>query len=64
MTGLLGGKQPTAAKPDPVPQLDQALKMSREGTSTRKRGIGTTLLTGDSGLPDLGATSRPKTYAA
>lgn len=63
MTGLLG-KTPKPTEPKPVAQLDEALKMSRDQASTRKRGIGTTLLTGDSGLPNLGTTSAPRTYAA
>lgn len=63
MTGLMGGT-PKVKMPDAPPQIDQALKMARDGQTTRKRGLGTTLLTGDSGLPDLGSTSRPKTYAA
>lgn len=63
MTGLLG-KTPKPIEPKPVAQLDEALKMSRDQASTRKRGIGTTLLTGDSGLPNLGTTSAPRTYAA
>lgn len=64
MTALLGGKTPTVKQPDPPPQIDQALQMSRNQSGQRKRGLGTTLLTGDAGLPNLGSTSRPKTYSA
>lgn len=63
MGGLLP-KAPKVKQPDPPPQIDQALQMARNNAGQRKRGLGTTLLTGDAGLPNLGSSSRPKTYGA
>ena len=56
MSGLFGGPKPMA--PPPVPQLDEAAMRRNEQDRAAKRGRGTTILTSDSGLPDLGATTR------
>lgn len=50
---------PAPALPPPVPMIDDAAarRMARDRVS--KRGRGTTILTSDNGLPDLGKTVTP-----
>lgn len=51
---------PPPEPPPPVPQIDNAVKMRNEQDRMYlRRGRGTTVLTGDQGLPNLGSTSTP-----
>jgi len=52
---------PKAPKPPPpIPQVDDAMKMRNEqDRMARRRAAGTTVLTSDSGLPNLGSTTTP-----
>ena len=51
------GSAPKPIAPPPVPQIDNAAAMLRNETRMLKRGRGTTILTSDNGLPDLGTTT-------
>jgi len=53
------GSAPKPIAPPPVPQIDNAAAMLRNETRMLKRGRGTTILTSDNGLPDLGTTTSP-----
>jgi hypothetical protein len=58
MTGLLFPKTPKVQQPQPVPQVDEALKKWRDYDQITRRGAGATILTSDSGLGDLGSVNR------
>jgi hypothetical protein len=61
MSGLFGGggvKSP--APPPPIPQIDNAIAArNAENQTLMQRGRATTVLTSDTGLPNLGSTSAP-----
>jgi hypothetical protein len=59
--GFLMPDPPAPPKPPPpVPQIDEGVKMRNEQDRLAlRRGRGTTVLTSDQGLPNLGATSTP-----
>jgi hypothetical protein len=59
ISGLFGGgKAAKVVTPAPPPQVDDAVARMNEAERVAKRkGRKSTALTGDSGLPDLGATS-------
>jgi len=60
MSGLLGIKTPTPTPPPPVPSIDTAVAArNAEHQTSVARGRATTVLTSDSGLPNLGTTSSP-----
>lgn len=50
----------------PVPMIDEAANRQREDDrrSRLRRGRGTTILTGDGGLPNLGSTTTPSAGGA
>lgn len=50
-------KAPTP--PPPVPQVDDAAAQANAQDRMLRRGRATTVLTGDTGLPDLGKTRTP-----
>lgn len=53
-----GGPKPPAASPPP-PQIDDARARQNEtDKALRRAGRRSVMLTGDSGLPDLGTTTR------
>ena len=57
---LMPDPPPPPKPPPPIPQIDDAVKMRNEmDRNTLKRGRGTTVLTSDQGLPNLGSTSTP-----
>lgn len=51
--------QPKVQAPPPTPTIDDAILMRNKRDSSAMRGRGTTIFTGDQGLPDLGATAAP-----
>lgn len=51
--------KPNVQAPPPTPTIDDAILMRNRRDSSAMRGRGTTIFTGDQGLPDLGATSAP-----
>ena len=53
------GKPPKPVLPPPVPQIDDAAQQLRNETRMLRRGRGTTILTSEGGLPDLGTTTKP-----
>lgn len=53
------GKPPKPVLPPPVPQIDDAAQRLRNETRMLRRGRGTTILTSEGGLPDLGTTTKP-----
>lgn len=56
--GFLFPKSPSAPPPPPPPpMIDDAAARMNETDRASKRGRRTTLLTGDTGLPDLGSTT-------
>jgi len=56
--GFSKPKTPKIKPPPPVPQVDEAIKMRNEQDRLyRRRAQGTTVLTADQGLPNLGAVS-------
>lgn len=57
MTGLFG--KPDIPAPPPVPTIDDATAQQNARDRLLRRGRGTTVLTGDTGLPDLGKTRSP-----
>jgi len=50
---------PAPVLPPPVPQIDEAAARRMARDRTLKRGRGTTILTGENGLPNLGTTVTP-----
>lgn len=60
MSALFGGSKPPApVMPSPAPQVDDATaKINAEDAASRRQGRKTTILTSDSGLPNLGTTTR------
>jgi hypothetical protein len=56
-------RPPPPSAPPPIPQVDDAMRRRMErDRGLARRGRGTTVLTGSSGLPDLGATTAPSAY--
>jgi hypothetical protein len=53
------GKPPKPVPPPAVPQIDTAAQMVRSEARMLRRGRGTTILTSEGGLPDLGTTTTP-----
>jgi len=60
MSGMFGGGGPKAPPPvAPPPQIDDATsRINAEDQAARKQGRRTTILTSDTGLPNLGTTSK------
>jgi len=59
MSGMFGGTKMKAAAVAPAPQVDDATaKINEQDARARKQGRRATVLTGDSGLPNLGVTTR------
>lgn len=56
MSGLFKPKMPAAPA---VPQTDDAATLRDQRDRALRRGRGSTILTGDRGLPDLGVTRAP-----
>lgn len=62
MTALFSKPKPPAPPP-PVPQVDEAKAgVSRRNRSLAKKGLASTLLTGEGGLPNLGSVSSVAAY--
>jgi hypothetical protein len=59
ISGLFGGSKPKVMTPAPPPQVDDAAaRMNEAERAAKRKGRKSTVLTGDNGLPDLGATSQ------
>lgn len=59
MAGMFGGKPKPPAPIAPPPQIDDAVsRINAEDQASRKQGRRTTILTSESGLPNLGTTSK------
>jgi hypothetical protein len=59
MSGMFGGKMAAPPKAPPPPMVDDARsKMNEVDRALRRRGRSTTVRTGESGLPNLGDTTR------
>lgn len=60
MSALLGGGGPKAPAPiAPPPQIDDAQsRINSEDAVARRQGRRTTVLTSESGLPNLGSTTK------
>lgn len=59
MSGLFGGtpSMPKPVQPSPAPQIDDATsKINMEDAAARRQGRRTTILTSETGLPNLGTT--------
>lgn len=54
---------PKVPTPPPVPTIDDAQARQNASDRSIRRGRGTTVLTGDNGLPNLGTTKSPTAYA-
>ena len=50
---------PKVPSPPPVPTVDDAQARQNAQDRSLRRGRGTTVLTSDTGLPDLGKTTTP-----
>lgn len=61
MTSLFSS--PKIPTPPPVPTVDDAQAQQNAMDRSIRRGRGTTVLTGDNGLPDLGKTRTPAATA-
>lgn len=61
MAGLFS--KPKVPEPPPVPTIDDAQARQNAQDRTLRRGRATTVLTGDTGLPDLGKTRTPSATA-
>ena len=60
MTALFSKpKIPAAAAAPPIPTIDDAQARQNAMDRSLRRGCGTTVLTGENGLPNLGATRAP-----
>lgn len=51
--------KPDVPAPPPVPTVDDAAARMNAADRALRRGRGTTVLTSDTGLPDLGKTKAP-----
>lgn len=51
--------KPKVPEPPPVPTVDDAQAQMNAADRALRRGRGTTVLTGDTGLPNLGTTKTP-----
>lgn len=62
MSGMLGGSSaatPKVTYPSPAPQVDDATsRINAEDRVNQRKGRRSTILTGDTGLPDLGTTTK------
>lgn len=59
MSGLFGGGPKAPPPLAPPPQIDDAQsRINAEDASARRQGRKTTVLTSDSGLPNLGSTTK------
>ena len=56
-------KFPAAAAPPPIPTIDDAQARQNAMDRSIRRGRGTTVLTGENGLPNLGSTRSPTASA-
>lgn len=61
MSGLFS--KPKVPEPPPVPTVDDAQARQNAMDRTLRRGRATTVLTGDTGLPNLGTTKTPSATA-
>lgn len=61
MSGLFS--RPKVPEPPPVPTIDDAEARKNAMDRTLRRGRATTVLTGDTGLPNLGTTKTPSATA-
>ena len=61
MSGLFS--KPKVPEPPPVPTIDDAQARQNAMDRTIRRGRATTVLTGDTSLPDLGKTRAPSASA-
>lgn len=61
MSGLFS--KPKVPEPPPVPTIDDAQARQNAMDRTLRRGRATTVLTGDTGLPNLGTTKTPSATA-
>lgn len=61
MSGLFS--KPKVPEPPPVPTVDDAQARQNAMDRTLRRGRGTTVLTSDTGLPNLGTTKTPSASA-
>lgn len=61
MSGLFS--KPKVPVPPPVPTVDDAEARKNAMDRTLRRGRATTVLTGDTGLPNLGTTKTPSATA-
>jgi len=61
MSGLFS--KPKVPEPPPVPTVDDAQARVNAMDRTLRRGRATTVLTGDTGLPNLGTTKTPSATA-
>lgn len=52
-------KAPAPIAPPPVPMVDEAANRRMQRDRMARRGRGTTILTSENGLPDLGSTVTP-----
>jgi regulator of extracellular matrix RemA (YlzA/DUF370 family) len=59
MAGLISPKMPKPTAAPPPPMVDDARsRLNAVDRTLRRRGRATTILTGDTGLPDLGTTTQ------
>lgn len=59
MSGIFSPKIPKPPKAPPPPMIDDArTRLNAVDRTLRRRGRSTTILTGESGLPDLGTTTQ------
>lgn len=59
MSGLFGGGPKAPPPVAPPPQIDDAVsRINAEDAAARRQGRKTTVLTSDSGLPNLGTTTK------
>lgn len=61
MSGLFS--KPKVPEPPPVPTIDDAEARKNAMDRTLRRGRATTVLTGDTGLPNLGTAKTPSATA-
>ena len=59
MSSLFGGGPKPPPPAPPPPQIDDAIaRINEQDRTARRSGRRTTVLTGDTGLPDLGTTTK------